>query len=269
MKKITAVLLVAVLAVTVFTSCGSKKKDLIVFAAASLTETLTQIKEDYEKLNPDINIVYNFDSSGTLKDQIEKGAACDIFISAAQKQMNQLDISSSEDKNPDRLDFVLSETRFDILENKVVLAVPDGNPQNITGFDDLAVKLEEGTILIAVGNSDVPVGQYTQKIFDFYGLDEEVLSASGVLSYGSNVKQVTSQVQEATVAAGIIYSTDAFSAGLSSVDSATEEMCGKVIYPCAVMKNASNQSEAMEFIEYLKSDEAMKVFESVGFSKVG
>ena len=269
MKKIISIILSAVLLASILSACGSKKKDVIVFAAASLTETMTEIKELYEKDHPDINIVYNFDSSGTLKDLIEKGAPCDIFISAAQKQMNQLDLAAGSDLNPDGLDFVLSETRFDILENKVVLAVPEGNPSDLKGFDDLADRLMNDQILIAIGNSDVPVGQYTQKIFAYYGLDEAALADSGRLSYGSNVKEVTSQVKEASVAAGIIYSTDAVSAGLASVDSATEEMCGKVIYPCAVMKNASDQDAAKAFLDYLKGESAASVFESVGFSMVG
>ena len=116
-----------------------------------------------------------------------------------------------------------------------------------------------------MGNSDVPVGQYTQKIFAYYGLDEASLAESGVLTYGSDVKEVTTQVSEAAVDCGVIYATDAFSAGLTVVDSATPEMCGQVIYPAAVIRGGYEEA-AQAFLDYLQTDEAMAVFESVGFS---
>lgn len=112
-----------------------EKTEIIVFAAASMTETLTQIKGLYEVDHPEITITYNFDSSGTLKTQIQEGAECDLFISAGQKQMNQLDINASPDVNTDGLDFVLDGSRLNLLENKVVLAVPDGNPKGLASFD--------------------------------------------------------------------------------------------------------------------------------------
>jgi molybdate transport system substrate-binding protein len=242
--------------------------ELIVFAAASMTETLTEIKDLYEAAHPNVTITYNFDSSGTLKTQIENGADCDIFISAAQKQMNQLDITASAEVNTDGLDFVLSDTRVDLLENKVALAVPEGNPAGIESYDDLAEKLAAGDVMLAMGNSDVPVGQYTQKILAYYGLDEDTLAGNGVLTYGSNVKEVTTQVSEATVDCGIIYATDAFSAGLTIVDYATAEMCGQVIYPAAVLNVTNNREAAEEFLNFLLTDEAGAIFESVGFSTV-
>ena len=169
----------------------SEPKDVIVFAAASMTETLTEIKAMYEKDHPEINLIYNFDSSGTLKTQIQEGADCDLFISAGQKQMNQLDINASAEVNTDGLDFVVADSRMNLLENKVTLVVPEGNPKGIESFDQLADLLKEGKLLMAMGNSDVPVGQYTQKIFAFYGLDEAALNDAKVLSYGTNVKEVT------------------------------------------------------------------------------
>ena len=240
--------------------------ELIVFAAASMQETMEQIQEMYREVAPNVTIAYNFDSSGTLKTQIEEGADCDIFISAAPKQMNQLDASQDAEVNPDGLDFVLQDTRLDLLENKVVLAVPEGNPKGIESYDQLAELLESGEVLLAMGNEDVPVGQYTQKIFAYYGLDEAALAAEGKLTYGSNVKEVTTQVSEATVDCGIIYATDAYSAGLTVVDEATAEMCGQVIYPAAVLNVTGNQEAAQAFLDYLQTDEAAAVFESVGFT---
>lgn len=243
------------------------REEVVVFAAASMTETLNQIKETYEK-DHNVTLTFNFDSSGTLKTQIQEGADCDLFISAGQKQMNQLDITADKEVNTEGLDFVASDSRVNLLENKVVLVVPEGNPKGIKGFDDLAAKLADGSVLMAMGNSDVPVGQYTQKILSYYKLDETALANAGTITYGTNVKEVTTQVAEGSVDCGIVYCTDAFSAGLTVVDSATKDMCGQVIYPAAVMKNAKHADAAKAFLEYLQSDAAMKVFENVGFSSV-
>ena len=242
--------------------------ELIVFAAASMTETMNQIAELYKAKAPNVTLTYNFDSSGTLKTQIQEGAECDLFISAGQKQMNQLDITADPEVNTDKLDFVLEGTRVNLLENRVTLCVPEGNPKDIKSFDDLADQLKEGSVLMAMGNSDVPVGQYTQKILAFYGLDEEKLAKDGVITYGTNVKEVTTQVTEASVDCGVVYCTDAFSAGLTPVDYATKEMCGQVIYPAAMLNVSKNQEAAKEFLAYLQTDEAMKVFEAVGFASV-
>ena len=243
------------------------REEVVVFAAASMTETLNQIKETYEK-DHNVTLTFNFDSSGTLKTQIQEDADCDLFISAGQKQMNQLDITADKEVNTEGLDFVASDSRVNLLENKVVLVVPEGNPKGIKGFDDLAAKLADGSVLMAMGNSDVPVGQYTQKILSYYKLDETALANAGTITYGTNVKEVTTQVAEGSVDCGIVYCTDAFSAGLTVVDSATKDMCGQVIYPAAVMKNAKHADAAKAFLEYLQSDAAMKVFENVGFSSV-
>lgn len=247
---------------------AAEQSEVIVFAAASMTETLNQIKETYEAENPGVTLTFNFDSSGTLKTQIQEGADCDLFISAGQKQMNQLDITASSDVNTDGLDFVDPDTRVNLLENKITLAVPEGNPKGIESFDQLADLLKNGDVLMAIGNSDVPVGQYTQKILAYYGLDESTLANEGMITYGTNVKEVTTQISEASVDCGVIYETDAYSAGLTTVDSATPQMCGQVIYPAAVLKTAKNPDGAKKFLDYLQTDEAMKVFESVGFSAV-
>ena len=247
---------------------AAQNVELIVFAAASLTETLTAIGETYSAENPGVTFRFNFDSSGTLKTQIQEGADCDLFISAGQKQMNQLDITASAEVNTDGLDFVDADSRVNLLENKVVLCVPEGSDKGIDSFDALAEHLKAKDILFCMGNSDVPVGQYTQKILAYYGLDEEALAAAGVITYGSNVKEVTTQVTEASVDAGVVYCTDAYSAGLTPVDEATKEMCGQVIYPAAVLKTAPNAEAAKEFLAYLQTDKAMTVFEGVGFSAV-
>ena len=245
----------------------AEEVEIIVFAAASMTETLTEIKGMYEAAHPGVTVTCNFDSSGTLKTQIQEGADCDVFISAAPKQMNALDASCDAEKNPDGLDFVLQGSRVNLLENKVALVVPEGNPKGVESFGQLAGLLKDGGILMAMGNSDVPVGQYTQKILAYYELSEEELANAGVLSYGSNVKEVTTQVSEASVDCGVVYGTDAFSAGLEVVDTAAAEMCGQVIYPAAVLNVSKAPEAARAFLDYLCGDEAMAVFEAVGFSR--
>ena len=289
MKRLVSLLLALSLALAL-TACGSKADgaadaaagsqprgsapaeesagdpvELIVFAAASMTETMTQIAEMYKSVAPEVTITYNFDSSGKLLTQIKEGADCDLFISAAPTQMNALDGSLKDDasKNPDGLDRIVTGSRIDLLENKVTLAVPEGNPKGIESFDQLAELLKGGDVMLAIGNSDVPVGQYTLKVFNYYSIDETAVADK--LTYGNNVKEVTSQVSEAAADCGIIYATDAFSAGLTVADSATAEMCGQVIYPAAVLKG-DKEDAARAFLAYLQTDAAMTVFESVGFS---
>ena len=235
---------------------------LNVFAAASMTETLTEIQEMYKEVAPNVTLVFNFDSSGTLKTQIQEGADCDVFISAAQKQMNQLDKDADPEVNTEGLDYVLEGTRVNLLENKVVLAVPEGNPKGIESFEDLGT---DKLSLLALGNEDVPVGQYSTEILTNLGILDS-LEADGKITYGSNVKEVTTQVSEAAADAGIIYATDAFSAGLTVVDQAGADLCKQVIYPAAVLNISQNQEAAEAFLDYLKTDDCMSVFEAVGFT---
>ena len=236
---------------------------LNVFAAASMTETLTEIQEMYKEVAPNVTLVFNFDSSGTLKTQIQEGADCDVFISAAQKQMNQLDKDADPEVNTEGLDYVLEGTRINLLENKVVLAVPDGNPKGIESFADLGT---DKLSLLALGNEDVPVGQYSEEILTNLGMLDQ-LEQENKITYGSNVKEVTTQVSEAADA-GIIYATDAYSAGLPVVAQADDTMCKQVIYPAAVLNISENQDAAEAFLDYLKTDDCMKVFEEVGFTAV-
>jgi molybdate transport system substrate-binding protein len=236
--------------------------ELTVYAAASLTETLTKAAELYRESAPNVTFTFTFDSSGTLKTQIAEGADCDIFISAAQKQMNEMDITS--DKNTAGLDFVDSSTRFNIVENKVVLVVPDNNPAGIASFDDIATK---AVSLLAIGNSDVPVGQYAQEVLINMGIFDRI---SEKITYGSNVKELTTWVGENTVDCGIVYATDAYSAGLQVIAEAPEGMLNTpVLYPAAVLKTAKNPGAAKAFLDFLKTDACAAVFQEVGFSVPG
>lgn len=228
--------------------------ELIVFAAASLTETLNAIAETYSADHPGVTFRFNFDSSGTLKTQIEEGADCDLFLSAAQKQMNAL-----QDEN-----LINADTRIDLLENKVVLAVPEGNPADIQSFEDIGT---DKCKLVALGNEDVPVGSYSIEILTNLGILGE-LESGNKITYGSNVKEVTTQVKEAAADCGIVYATDAYSAGLETVDEATADECRQVIYPAALTASTAHAEEAQAFLDYLTTDDAAAIFESVGFAMV-
>ena len=237
--------------------------EVVVFAAASLEATLTEIADLYKEVAPEVTLTFNFDSSGTLRTQIKEGAVCDLFISAGQSQMNDLEAGQNEAG----ADFVYADTRIDFVENKVVLAVPDNNPKDIQTFSDLAT---DKLSLLCIGNDDVPVGSYSLEILDTLGIDIAQLEADGKVTYASNVTEVANQVKEGAVDCGIIYATDAYTYELTVVDQATADMCSQVIYPAAVMKSGSGEAAeaaAQAFLDYLHTDEnAIAVLEGVGFT---
>ena len=253
MKKLSASLLVLTL-LFVLAACtagepasepepeAAEPIALQIFAAASMTETLNAIKAVYEAENENVELVLTLDSSGTLKTQIEEGAPCDLFISAAQKQMNQLEESNLVD----------TATRVDLLENKVALVVPEGNPKDIQSYEDLGT---DKLSLIALGNSDVPVGQYSEEILTYMGLWEDL----------NNAKKITFG-KEGTVDCGIVYGTDAAAAGLQTVAFPPEGSHSPVVYPAAVMAEAANPEAAKAFLDYLMGDACSAVFEEAGFA---
>lgn len=269
MKKFLITL--SVVTAMIFTGCGSSDNDvsstvssggstestaedvnLTVFAAASMTEALEEIAELYQELTPNVKFNFNFDSSGNLQTQIENEAEADLFISAAQKQMDEI-----EDE------YIESSTRKDLLTNKVVLIVPQDSEIGLTSFEDC---LTGKVSLIALGNSDVPVGQYSEEIFaNLAGWD----TIQSKASFGSSVKEVLSQVESGSVDCGVVYSTDAAtSSSVEVVASAPEDSHTPVVYPAAVLKNSGYSDEAKAFLDYLSSDEAVAVFEKIGFEVV-
>lgn len=291
MKKITGIFLSMLFAVT-FAACGAKapeaddakeetktedatdekmteekkddktsaKTDLNVFAAASMTESLEELKAVFEEENPDLNLVFNFDSSGTLKTQISEGADCDVFISAAKKQMDELDPTSDTKDSDITID---PSTRFDLLENEVTLAVKEDSRKEIESFDDINTDKVE---TIALGNADVPVGQYSESLLKNMGVWDDIQDK---ITFGSNVKEVTSWVSEGAVDCGIIYSTDAKAAGLKIVDTANPDMLDKkVIYPAALVDKSANKEAGEKFLDFLKTDKAREVFTKYGFKPV-
>ena len=274
MKKNTLALVAFLCSVLLFGSCANSniseekevkeetkleqsESDLTVFAAASMTESLNELKDIFEKDNADIKLSYNFDSSGTLKTQIEEGADCDVFISAAKKQMNELE---GLDKGKESL--IDSDSRFDLLENEVTLAVKEDSDKDISAFDDLNT---DKVSSIALGNSDVPVGQYSEELLNNLGIWEPIQDK---VTFGSNVKEVTTWVSEGAVDCGIIYSTDANTAGLKIVDRVdSSKFENRIIYPAALTKNSKNKEAGEKFLEFLQTDKAQEVFEKYGFKK--
>lgn len=250
------------------TGGSGEEVTLYLSAAASMTESMNKVITDYEKENPGIKIQATYDSSGTLKTQITSGADCDIFLSAAQKQMDQLDGASDQCEGEN---YVLEGTRRDILENKCALVVKEGS--DIKSWDDFeaAIKAAQSgdDLTFAMGNADVPVGQYTSKILTSLGLNEQDMVNKGIITYGTNVKAVTSAVSSGAADCGIIYATDAYSEGMTPVGYADPAMTGgPCIYPVAVMQNSKHQEEAKAFVDYLFTDKAMAYFTEVGFTEI-
>ena len=251
MKKLSFLALIC--AVVLAAAPAFAATELSVFAAASMRESMNQIAQMYQKVDPNVKIVYNFDSSGTLKTQIEQGAECDIFISAGQKQMNAIN-----DK------FVMPGTRFNIVANKVVLIVPKGkNATNIRSFGDVVT---DKVKLIALGNSDVPVGQYSEEIFKNMGIWDR-LKSENKITFASNVKEVLAQTAAAAVNCGIVYSTDAATSNaVEVVASAPKDTHKPIVYPAAIMKNTKQKAAAEAFVKFLKGDACSDVFKKIGFA---
>jgi len=254
MKRLFSVVLAALLCFAALAGCRKKQEPvaLNVFAAASLTESLNEIAALYKAKNPAVTLSFNYDSSGKLQTQIENGAEADIFISAAVKQMNTLADGG----------FVDTATKKDLLLNKVVLIVPGNSSKGITSYNDAATSKVS---LIALGNSAVPCGQYAEEIYRSLGLWDAIQPK---ISFGENVKEILSQVESASVDAGVVYSTDA-ATSKGDIKIAADAPAGShspVVYPAAVLKGAKDAKAAKAFLDYLSAPEAVWVFEKIGFT---
>ena len=241
--------------------CGGEKKEaaktaapveLHVSAAASMTDAMKEIADDYQKKNPGVKLVFNFAASGELQQAIEQGAPVDIFISAAKKQMDALDKGG----------FLAEGTRKDLLENKVVLIVPKDSKIALTKFEDV---LKDDVKKIGLGEpKGVPVGQYSEEIFCKLCILDQV-KAKAV--YGSNVRQVLSWVDTGEVDAGVVYATDAaISKGNKVICTAPEGSHKPVIYPMAIIKSTKQAEAAKAFAAYMAGADGKKVFEKYGFA---
>ena len=224
--------------------------ELHVFAAASLTNIMTDVANLYNQDHPNVKLTFTFDSSGTLQTQIEQGAACDVFLSAAQKQMDALAGENLID----------AASRVNLWGNQLVLVVPRGNPAGITSFADAATKAKT----IALGNSDVPAGQYAQQVFTNMGVWDQI---QAIATLGSDVKEVTSWVSQGAADCGVVYATDATTAGLQIVASPPDgTLTTPVTYPGAVTGSSANGADAQVFLAFLQSAACKQLFTAAGFT---
>ena len=232
----------------------AEETEILVAAAASLKNAYEEeLIPMFEEQYPGVTVKGTYDSSGKLQTQIEEGLEADVFMSAAKKQMKALDEEGMID----------SDSIVDLLENKIVLIVPIGSDKGIQSFEDI-VKADS----IALGDpASVPAGQYSEEALTNLGLWDQIQDKT---SFGTNVTEVLNQVAAGSADAGIVYATDAASMA-DQVEVVAEAPEGslktKVIYPVAVVKDSANAEVAANFVEFLTSDEAMKVFEAYGFSK--
>jgi molybdate transport system substrate-binding protein len=225
---------------------------LNVSAAVSLTDALKEINAVYIQLKPYITITPNFASSGTLQVQIENGAPCDVFISAAATQMDNLQKEG----------LLADNSRRDLLMNKVVLVAPGDSTLGLSSFSDLAL---EKVKKIAIGDpKSVPAGTYAQQAFDLLGITAQVQPKYVM---GADVRAVLSYVESGNVDAGIVYSTDALtSSKVKVVASAPEAINAKIVYPAAALKAGKNIEAAKSYIDFLAGPQAKTIFEKYGFS---
>lgn len=263
-----AAMVTAVAMLAVLTACGQTESkgeketgeknegkkpvtELTVLAAASMTDAMQEIGEAYQETHENIEITYQFDSSGTLKTQIEEGAPADIFISAATKQMDELVQG----------ELVAKDSVFPWLENKVVLIVPKDSEDGPDSFEDAA---EEEVPMIAIGNEDVPVGQYTQTIYQNLGLWEDIQAKANL---ASNVRQVLDWVATGNAPCGVVYATDAqIEENVKVVCEAPKGSCDPVIYPAGMVSASKEKEASAEFLEYLKTEAVSEILEAYGFT---
>ena len=236
------------------TEASGEGVEILVAAAASLKNAYEEeLIPMFEEQNPGVTVTGTYDSSGKLQTQIEEGLEADVFMSAAAKQMTALDEEG----------MIESDTITSLLENKIVLIVPTGSSAGIEKFEDI-----EKAETIALGDpASVPAGQYAEEALTSLGIWDKIQDK---VSFGTNVTEVLNQVAASSADAGIVYATDAASMAdkVEVVAEAPEgSLAKKVIYPVAVVKNTAHSEEAKNFVEFLKTDEAMKVFEEYGFTK--
>ena len=243
--------------------------ELQVFIAASLNTAMTDIAERYEKEHPNVKIVYNADSSGTLLTQIEEGYECDLFFSAAQKQMDQL-----EEEN-----LLVEGTRHNIVNNQVCVVTYEGSNTEVTGLEDL-----NKASSIAMADGSVPVGKYTREALVNAGILEKADDVSAIttqqvsealggveINECANVGAVTSAVAEGSNEVGTVYYSDTYGLEerLKVLQVVPYDLTGNVIYPAAQVVNKeadeTEQAAAKDFVEFLTSDEAAAIFRNYYF----
>ena len=230
----------------------AEKVELTILAAASLTDVCDELKAQFEKENPSVSISISYGGSGALQTQIEEGAPADVFMSAAMKQMNALDEEGLMD----------SDSIVQLLENKVVMIVPKESDTSVSSFEDAAT---DAVTMIGLGEpGSVPVGQYSEEIFESLGILDAVKEKA---NYGSDVRTVLSWVETSAVDCGVVYATDAYtSEDVEIVCEAPEGSCSKVLYPVGVVAASEHPDEAAAWLAFIQSEASMELFASYGFS---
>lgn len=232
------------------------KGEVYAFIAASLSNSMEEIQKDFNELYPNVTIYYSADSSGTLQTQIEEGARCDLFFSAADKQMDAL----TEEK------LTKEDTVVDLLENKVVLIKPKDGKTKVTGFENVTDAEN-----MALAGEDVPVGQYSREIFTNLGLMDKVNEME--INECKNVTDVLAAVSEGSNEIGVVYATDAASVADKVeilAEAPADSLQTPVLYPVGLIEDkeaSKDDTKAAEaFLDYVESDAAIKVFEDYGFT---
>ena len=227
--------------------------ELNISAAASLKEVMADLETEYNKSNENVTLVVNYGSSGSLQQQIEQGAPCDLFISAGQKQMNTL-----KEKG-----LLLDDTIKDLVENSLVLV--EANGVDITSFDDLK---SDKVKHIAVGEPEsVPAGKYADEVLTNTGIKDSV---SDKLVFAKDVKEVLAWVASGNADVGFVYLSDALSSDSVKIVENVDEVNAhsSITYPVSVIKDSNNIDEAKKFEDFLFTDAAQKIFEKYGYKSV-
>ena len=223
---------------------------LMVSAAISLKDALEEIKPIYQKTHQEVELIYNFSSSSSLQQQIEQGAPVDIFISAANQQMDALESKK----------LLLAGTRQKLLTNQLVLVTPK-DKKKVKKIQDLT-QINISRIAMGEPNS-VPVGRYTEEVMNFYKILDRIQSK---IIYAKNVRQVLSYVETGNVNAGFVYLSDAkTSKKIRLVEVFPKNSHTPIVYPIAVLRDSKNPKIAKEFSQFLLNDSAKKVFNKYGF----
>lgn len=263
-KKVIIILLVVILSTALLFACKpdrstvggglgpGEKTEILVAAAASLTDVLGEIQDLYKTIEPQVSIKFTFAGSGALQSQIEEGAPVDIFMSAAQRQMEDLRKSG----------LILDDTIKSLLVNRLVLIRPKGSNLEISSFEDLGAPSVKR---IAIGDpGNVPVGQYSEEIFKNLGLEDRVKSK---LILANDVRTVLTWVENGEVDCGLVYATDAFTTDrVEIIGEAPKDSHQEVSYPVGLVRDSRYPAEARAFLDFLSTEEARALFKKYGFS---
>ncbi len=261
-NRLFSFMMAALLITSLLAGCSSEKQaapatppsktELNISAAVSLKDALAEIQKNYETKNPNSKLIYNLGASGALQKQIEQGAPADIFISAAPKQMNDL-----EEKN-----LVNKATRKNLVENKIVVIVPTASTLNITKYEDLT---KDDVQKVSIGETgSVPAGQYAQEVLKKLGIWDKIQSKA-VLA--KDVRTVLTYVETGNVEAGIVYKTDAAASDKVKIAATAPEGSHQpIVYPAAVLSGTKQEKAAADFLAYLSTPESKAIFEKYGFT---